>query len=282
MPTPLSKLSESQRDLLASWLPNFIVLHDHSWGLVDNVVLEVESAHQRYIVKADGASTNHIGRELEAHEKWLAPWVDLGRAPRLVAGDRSAGILVTEYRPGQLVLDSPAQEDPETFRQAGELLAMLHGQPSRVDPSYEAQESEKILHNLDKQHRIGPCVEARLREIISSWRSEPVVLAPAHGDWQPRNWLVHEGQISVIDFGRAALRPTMSDWLRLEARDFRDDPARERAFIQGYGADPRESVAWFRERLREAINTAVWAYSIGDDGFEMQGHAMIERVLTEA
>jgi hypothetical protein len=69
--------------------------------------------------------------------------------------------------------------------------------------------------------------------------------------------------------------------LRLEARDFRDDPAREAAFVEGYGTDPREPAAWFRERLREAVNTAVWAHLVGDAPFEAQGHEMIDRVLAE-
>ncbi|MCW2639010.1 MAG: aminoglycoside phosphotransferase, partial [Dactylosporangium sp.] len=85
----------TQRDLLAEWLPGFRVVRDHSWGLVENTVLEVEFGSERYIVKADGESNHHIARELDAHEKWLAPWVATGRAPRLVAGDRTAKILVT-------------------------------------------------------------------------------------------------------------------------------------------------------------------------------------------
>jgi hypothetical protein len=72
---------------------------------------------------AHGDSNHHIARGLDAHEKWLAPWVATGRAPRLVAGDRTAKILVTEFLAGELVLGSRAQECLETFQQAGELLA---------------------------------------------------------------------------------------------------------------------------------------------------------------
>lgn len=279
MDRSLSTLTDTQRDLLLQWLPDLHVVRDHSWGLVDNVVLEVESQGQRFVVKADGETNHHIARELDAHEQWLAPWVALGRAPRLVAGDRSAKIVVTEYLPGHLVLGSDAQRNPDTFRQAGELLAILHGQPAVIDASYEARENAKILQNLDKEHRISPELETELRGIVTRWPDEPVALVPTHGDWQPRNWLVHDGRISVIDFGRAALRSVLADWTRLEARDFREDPAREAAFVEGYGADPRESGAWFRERLREAINTAVWAHLIGDEPFEEQGHEMIVRAL---
>ena len=31
--------------------------------------------------------------------------------------------------------------------------------------------------------------------------------------------------------------------------------------------------------MREVINTAVWAHMVGDQRFEADGHAMIERVL---
>ena len=102
---------------------------------------------------------------------------------------------------------------------------------------------------------------------------------PTHGDWQPRNWLVHEGVISVIDFGRAALRPAMSDFSRLTAQDFRRDAALEAAFLDGYGSDPREPGAWHRTLVREAISTAVWAHQVGDVAFEAQGHRMIADAL---
>jgi hypothetical protein len=90
-------------------------------------------------------SHHHIARELDAHEKWPAPWVATGRAPRLVAGDRTAKILVTEFLAGELVLDSRALECLETFRQAGELLANLHAQPGHGEAAYEANENAKVL-----------------------------------------------------------------------------------------------------------------------------------------
>ncbi len=282
MPDLLASLTAPQRSLLEGWLPGLRVVHDHSWGLVENLVLEVEAGGRPYIVKADGASHHHVQRELDAHELWVQPWVAAGRAPRLVAGDRMAKILVTEYLYGELVLGSPAQQLPGTFRQAGALLAQLHAQPGGIDPDYEANENAKVLRNLGRPHRIGPDIALRVRRIVGCWPEQPVTLVPTHGDWQPRNWLVQDDRVGIIDFGRAALRPALSDWLRLAARDFRDDPAREAAFVEGYGTDPRETGAWFRERLREAVNTAVWAFAVGDEPFEAEGHAMIERVLAEA
>lgn len=102
---------------------------------------------------------------------------------------------------------------------------------------------------------------------------------PTHGDWQPRNWVVHKGVVSVIDLGRADLRPALTDFARLAAQQFRTDPALEAAFLHGYGDDPREPAAWRRNRIREAIATAVWAHQVGDEPFETQGHRMIAEAL---
>ena len=87
--------------------------------------------------------------------------------------------------------------------------------------------------------------------------------------------------MSVIDFGRADLRPALSDFGRLAAQEFRRDPALEAAFLEGYGPDPREPGAWQRSRVREAIGTACWAFQVGDEAFEAQGHRMIAESLAD-
>lgn len=122
-------------------------------------------------------------------------------------------------------------------------------------------------------------MEAELREVIASWPTPAVSVVPTHGDWQPRNWLIHEGVVSVIDFGRAELRPSFTDVARLEVQQFLASPALEAAFLEGYGRDPRDPKAWHRNQVREAIGTASWAYQVGDLPFEQQGHRMIAEAL---
>ncbi|GAA4934558.1 aminoglycoside phosphotransferase family protein [Actinoplanes utahensis] len=274
----LGKLTSHQRDLLDGWLPGLRVERDHSWGVVETTVLEVTHGGERFIVKAGGAADHHIAREINAHRHWLTPWTSRGRAPRMRHGDDRAKILVCTYLPGDLVLDTEDQRKPETFRQAGELLALLHAQPAGTD-GYERRENEKSLKALDGPHRIAAPTVERLRKLIRSWPEPQTPVVPAHGDWQPRNWLIHDGVVSVIDFGRAALRPAYTDFGRLEVQDFRDDPGLAKAFIEGYGSDPRESAAWRRNLLREGIGTASWAYAHGLDDFEAQGHRMIAEAL---
>jgi hypothetical protein len=76
------------------------------------------------------------------------------------------------------------------------------------------------------------------------------------------------------------IQPGMSS--RGSRRDFRAgrDPRLEAAFLAGYGSDPRDDEAWHRSRVREAIGTAGWAYQVGDEQFEAQGHRMIADVLS--
>ena len=257
MTSALDSLSPRQRALLDQWLPGATVERDHGWGLVATTVLEVTQAGSRFIVKAGGESDHHIERELEAHRNWLGPWTSRGRAPVLEHADAQA-----------------------TYRQAGELLALLHSQTAATDDDYESRENRKSLALLDAAHRIAPPTVERLRAEIASWPAPAAALVPTHGDWQPRNWLIHNDIVSVIDFGRAAMRPAWTDLARLTAQDFRRDPNLEAAFLDGYGTDPREPGAWHRTLVREAIGTATWAYRVGAEAFEAQGHRMIDEALS--
>jgi Ser/Thr protein kinase RdoA (MazF antagonist) len=276
----LGNLSWQQRALLEQWLPGASVEREHSWGLVATTVLEMTHAGSRFIVKAGGDSDHHIARELHAHLNWLSPWTSRSRAPTLEHGDLSARLLVTRYLPGELVLSSEHADAPSIYLQAGELLALFHAQTDITDDDYERRENEKSLALLNGPHRIAAATVARLRAEIAAWPTPAATLVPTHGDWQPRNWLLHNDIVSVIDFGRAAMRPALTDFARLAAQEFRRNPNLEPAFLNGYGTDPRETDAWHRTRVREAIGTAAWAHRVGDAGFEAQGHRMIAEALS--
>lgn len=283
----LPGLDQTQRDLVRSWLGEVRLVADLSWGLVDTAVLHVRLPADRVaggstgevIIKACGPGNHHLGRELAAHRRWLAPLRARSRAAVLHHADAEARILVTGYLPGQLVQGHPAEHDPGTYRQAGELLAQLHGQDSRTDAEHNEAAREVGMHWLDRDHRIEPTTVARLRAALEDHPTGPVTVVPTHGDYTPRNWLVHQGRIAVIDFGRARWRPAQTDLARLAVRQFRTDPAFEREFLAGYGSDPRQDTSWDYLLLTEAIGTAVWAYQVGDARFEAEGHRMIANAL---
>ena len=118
-----------QQARLDEWLPGHVVVHDHTWGLVDRVVLEVEHEGDRYLVKAGGPSDGHMAREIRAHERWLGPWTARGAAPVRVADDVALGLLVTTFLPGRLVLGHPARAAP---RPAQRRRPRVGGGPERA------------------------------------------------------------------------------------------------------------------------------------------------------
>lgn len=276
----LDELTPEQRSLVGAWLPGAVVAEDLGWGLIQTTVLRLRRPDGAdVVVKAGGASDVHIGREIRAHLSWLGPWVRAGRAPVLLHHDAAAKVLVTRWLPGRLVLGAAAQDDPATHRQAGRLLADLHAGERVADPGYEARENARVRRWLAAPHRIAPDDVARLSELVEAWPQPPAELVPTHGDWQPRNWLVHDGEVRAIDLGRADLRPAATDLTRLAARDFRRSPELEEAFLAGYGADPREAGAWARTQIREATATAAWAHAVGDGAFEREGLSLLAEAL---
>jgi hypothetical protein len=251
-----------------------------SWNLVDTVVLDVATAYERVVIKAAGPQNHHIGREITAYQGFTDCLARTGHAAQLLHEDRHANLLVLRYLDGSLVEGSDAEFVCDTYRQAGRLARVFHDQAARTEPEWEAAAVAKSMAWLEKPHRIQPCIAARLRAILAQHRPQPVVVVPTHGDWQPRNWLSDEGRIKVIDFGRFAWRPAVTDFCRLAAQQWRRDRRLESAFITGYGGDPRTPEQWRMLALHEAIGTAVWAHQSGDERFENQGHRMIDDALT--
>ncbi len=271
-------LRAEQSALVASWLRSPKLLADLSWGLADTKVLHVLAPAGQFIIKAGGPDNHHLGRELAAHRAYTGPLVECRRAGCLLHSDSGANLLVMEYLEGHLVEGTQAEQEPGTYAQAGELLRLFHNQERRIDDRYELQATAKSLAWLDRTHRIDPAVEREARRHLAEYRPEPVTVVPTHGDWQPRNWLVHSGEVRVIDFGRFEFRPAATDLCRLAVQQWRGRPELEQAFLDGYGTDPRSYAVWRIDLLREAIGTAVWAFQMGDEEFENQGH----RMLTEA
>lgn len=273
------RLTGEQARVVEALLGPTTLVEDLSWDVVDTAVLHLRAARGDVVVKAAGEANHHIGREITAHERHTAPLVERTAAPRLVGASREANLLVTEYLPGRLVEGAPAEYERDTYVEAGRLLRLFHDQDARSDPDAERTATERALAWLDAEHRIAQAAERAARAVLRAYRPPPLSVVPTHGDWQPRNWLVDDGRIIVIDFGRFAFRPAASDLCRLAAQQWRTDPALELAFLEGYGSDPRDPSVWPVMQLREAIGTAAWAYQVGNATFEAQGHRMLAEAL---
>lgn len=272
-------LSTTHQCFVEEHLDGLELVEDMSWGLIDTSVLHVRSSGADFVVKCAGPTNHHIGREITAHESSTQQLVDLGLASRMIAFDRSKNILITTYLQGRLAQGSSVEFDYDIHVQAGAALRALHGMDSVMDPDYERRATEKSLNLLGQSHRIDPLTAHRARILLTDYRPRPVAVVPTHGDWQPRNWLVHEERLRVIDFGRFEYRPPATDLCRLAAQQWSTSNLLEDAFIEGYETDPRDEEVWLIDLLREAIGTAVWAYQVGDQRFEDQGHRMLARAL---
>lgn len=292
----MDALTDGRERMLEGWLGPWGLEEDLSWPLQDTRVLRVRSEYGEHIVKAARSGrpvSHHFTREIDAHLDVLAP---LRRAhgdlpvPELEHHDRELGLIVTRFLPGSLVLGSAAEADPSVFEQAGRILARLQV-PGDVSADYGLRLAAAATELVGRAR--GLVADDRLDALLSLLSSlsapdavahRPVRLTFTHGDFQPRNWLVHDRRVSVIDFGRAAQRSWVSDLVRLRNQQFVDRPDLSTAFDAGRArpltADERELLTL--ETLRESVGTVVWAHGIGDADFEEHGRRMVERVLAQA
>lgn len=272
-------LSIEQRDYVAELLERPHLIADLSWDLALTRVLKVDSGGEHFVVKAAPPNNHHIHREITAHTTITTEVTSRGLTSRHVASSSGLNLIVLEYLPGELSQGTPAEYCPDFHRRAGAALRMIHDQGARVDETYQHRARARAHDWLNHEHRVHPHLVERARHILGTHEPEATTVVPTHGDWHPRNWLVDGTDLRVIDFGRFDWRPPSTDLCRLAAQQWRTEPALESAFIEGYGNDPRDGQSWRIYLLYEAIATAVWAYSVGDDAFERQGHRMLEEAL---
>jgi hypothetical protein len=193
-------------------------------------------------------------------------------------------------------ITTPRQESssPATFRRArgghacrvrpGRLPAgrrapaRLHA-PAGVSDAY----AEQALAAVSRSPRPEASCQGPTRRPAGTGRP---LHAPAgrlyltHGHYQPRNWVIDDGQSAVIGFGRGQDRSWVSDLVRLRNQQFTGHPERERAFMAGLGrtVEDQDAELLAIESLRQSLGAVIWAHGIGDYGFAGHGRTMITRL----
>lgn len=273
------RLTPAQQRWATSRLRDAEFVRDMSWDLVESTVLHLRTSGGDVVLKAGGESNHHIGRELSAHPTFTRGLVATGHVARLRDADPSLRVMVLDYLPGALVEGTEAEWDRLAYVEAGALLRRLHEVETRIDSEFATSTAARALAWLDRPHRIEREQEQAARRALENAPASPVRVVPTRGDWQPRNWLIDGSVVRIIDFGRFAFRPPSSDLARLAAQQWRGRPDLERAFLDGYGEDPRDADQWRWDQLKEAVGTACWAFQVGDEDFETQGHRMLAEAL---
>jgi 5-methylthioribose kinase len=151
---------------------------------------------EEWLVPPERAVTEAQAIELMAR---LAP----GSVPALLDSDSEAHTLVVEEAPGgwlswkSRLLDGEA--DPAVARRLGELLAVLHTGTADVDfgsaESFEAQRVDPYLRTIQRRH-------PALTETIGGYTERLLTTRQCivHGDFSPKNVLVGDGGVWIIDW----------------------------------------------------------------------------------
>jgi Phosphotransferase enzyme family len=218
------------------------VVSDRSWGHGRSLVLEVRDAEgARWFVKQH-REAHRYQSELSAYRRWTSGLGD--RAPILHASDDELQVIVLSA----LAEDRHADwRDPAVQRDAGESLRRLHD-GEEIDRWDDLAADKRAQFDQWTAQARGWLSSGELDFV----RSELKVLerlpapmrVPCHLDYTPRNWLIADGRVAVIDFEEAAPEVWVNDLGHLYFRWWRDPRAPRRppgaalelqqAFLEGY------------------------------------------------
>ncbi|HEV2370296.1 MAG TPA: aminoglycoside phosphotransferase family protein [Acidimicrobiales bacterium] len=223
---------------LRALLGPYRVIADHTWPeWREALVLELADAEGvRWFLKRHRRAEGYRA-ELRAYQRWVPV---LGpHAPRLGdADDPSQSLVISAVagrRPEQWV-------SPQLQHDAGALLRRFHDAED-LGP-WEDMVAAKTARLEFWAARGGGLVD---RQLVGAVRARlkalegigPVRCVPSHRDYSPRNWLVSDGQLHVIDFGDAGPDVWVHDFGRL-LLSWRLPPQARAAFFDGYGRTPTE------------------------------------------
>lgn len=166
---------------------------------------------------------------------------DLLPRPLAVGPAGHAGLV--EYLPGRPLTELSGTEFVDAAERTGRVLARLHGCGARLDREWTAHDERDHLARLAA--RPGRAWDA----------PAPAAPVPAHRDLHPAQVVAEGGTIRLIDLDEATMAPPALDvgnFLAHLDRDaaLGDRPTGEtvragRAFLDGYGDQPRD-LAWWR------------------------------------
>lgn len=223
------------------------VLADCSWGHRMSSVLRVRDASGTvWFIKRHGDRERYRA-ELTAYREWVPALRDA--APRLRAFDDSLRAMILSAAPGEAaswpasntsgsVADRCAER--EVQREAGKTLRRLHeAQPALPWPDFASvkiQQFDCLKRAAATLLRPGE-IDRAGEEIAALGAIPPPARVPCHHDYTPRNWLVMDGSLYVIDFEWSGLDARVADLARLHLGIWGTRPDLREAFLDGYGRE---------------------------------------------
>jgi Phosphotransferase enzyme family len=264
---------------------------DCSWGHRLSSVLRIRDASGAIWYLKHHADRARYRAEVAAYREWVPALQDA--APRLRAFDDSLQAVILSAAPGAAApwpatatvspgTDRRAERD--LHRRAGNVLRRLHdARPALPWPDFAAVK----IRQFD---RLKPAAARLLRrseldragEEIAALDGMPApARVPCHHDYTPRNWLVHDGSVRVIDFEWSGPDARVADFARLHLGIWDARPDLREAFLAGYGQDLSRAD---RQILHGcAVLTGVWllikAHDTRQPSFEDASRAALLRII---
>ncbi len=243
-----------------------------------------------WFLKRHGDHARYLA-ELAAYREWVPALQDA--APHLRAFDNSLQAVILSAAPGEAApwpateafcpgTDRPADRD--LHRAAGKVLRRLHdAQPALPWPDF-------AVAKIQQFYRLKPAAAGLLRRSELDRAGEEVAAldgtpaparVPCHHDYTPRNWLVHNRALCVIDFEWSGLDARVADLARLHLGIWDARPDLREAFLAGYGQDLSGAD---RQILHAcAVLTGVWllikAHDTRQPSFEDASRTALLRVI---
>ena len=225
------------RPAVAAWVRGVLgpvsLLTDHS-RQVGRVVEVADARGIPWVVKTVPTATM-FGNEVRAYTRWVPRFAD--QAPALRGADPDLRTLILQRLPGR----TEWSFDPRVHRDAGRLLARIHGAapPLATGPGLAEASSDLLDRALRRlpdrtlvSHRELEFVSASI-ELLQGHAALPRV--PCHGDYGGHNWLRGAGRMTVIDFSGATWNAAAADFARLFIGPWWERPDLSNAFLDGYG-----------------------------------------------
>ena len=220
-------------------------------------------------------------REVAAYRSWAPRMGD--RMPRLVASERERRLLLL----GDVCGTVPASGDPVAYRYAGQALAQLHAAEVRPDGwaawcDWVRERVDRELHDL---RGLGVDVDAgALRPVVAELTAlSPQPIVASHGDFLPRNWVVREDRLAMIDFAEAGHHPRMVDVAKLHATTMWGRTDLFEQLVAGYGGRPDAEEVRLLELVRAVAALALLRRGAqrGVPAVAERGRAVLAAVLAD-
>jgi len=236
----------------------------------------------------------HFATELLALRQWVPRLPADGRwtAPRVEASDDALGAMLLTELPGEPLSHAAltADERREILARAGSLAARVHALAVDPGPAGPARLYDRAMLDVALAMAKPHLDDATLRRIEDACgiadAFSGLAVVPTHGDFGPRNWLVHRRpdglSLGVIDWERARAGFWLED---VRAVSEGATKASDRtAFFAGYGRRPteREERQIALVLLMNATATLGWAVEHEDVAFAEHGRRTIARLLANA